>query len=278
MSEDWQIQLFRKSLKKKQKLAELEKILHPADGDKCLDLGCATGVVSYFLRRNGGTWFHADLEQKNLLATRDLIRENSVFRIDPMHMPLKDGSFDYVVSLDLIEHLDKDIACMHEINRILKEGSTLVLSVPAIGPFYIVNHVKRWFGMTPDVYGHVREGYTERKILWMLDAENFKVIESKTYSKFFTEFIEMLINVFYSKLRARKQDAGYKGSITPSSGDDVRKNKKILYLYRFIYPFTWFVSKLDHLLFLNRGYAFLILARKESKRIKDSGEDTHPTF
>jgi SAM-dependent methyltransferase len=226
----------------------------------------------------GGTWFHTDLEMNNLLATKKLIKANQAFQIDPIHMPLKNNCFDYVVSLDIIEHLEKDIACLHEIHRILKEDGTLVLSVPAIGPFYIVNHLKRWFGMTPDVYGHVREGYTERKLLWMLDAENFTVIETKTYAKFFTELIELLINVFYNKLRSRKKDAGYKGSITPSSDQDVKKNQKILFLYKFIYPFTWLISKLDHFLLLNKGYAFLIIARKRSDKKTEPAGDTHPTF
>ena len=112
----------------------------------------------------------------------------------------------------------------------------------------------------------------------MLDSEKFSIVQKTTYAKFFTELIEMFINLFYSKLRARKNETGYKGSITPSSGEDVKKNQKILSLYKLIYPFTWFVSRLDHLLFFNKGYAHLIIARKEPGRKTDPVVDTHPTF
>ncbi|OGL45278.1 MAG: hypothetical protein A2161_01505 [Candidatus Schekmanbacteria bacterium RBG_13_48_7] len=278
MEENWQIQLFRKSLKKKQKLNLLDQYVNTEDSKCCLDLGCATGVISYFLRKKCGKWFHTDLELNNLTATRNLIDNNSIFQIDPIHMPLRDNSFDLVVTLDLIEHLEKDIACLHEVHRILKDGAMLIISVPAMGPFYIVNHIKRWLGMTPDVYGHVREGYTQRKILWMLDSEKFKVVETKTYAKFVTELIEMCINVFYAKFRAKKQTSGYKGSITPSSGEDVKKQQKLLFLYRFIYPITWLMTQLDRFLIFNKGYAFFIIAIKEDKPEKDSKMDTHPTF
>lgn len=278
MEEHWQIQLFNKSLKKKQKLFLLNKIVNPNNNQLCLDLGCTTGTISYFLRKKGGKWIHTDLELKNLENTKDLIQDNKIFQLDPMHMPLRNEVFDLVVSLDLIEHLDKDIACVHEVFRVLKPNGTFIVSAPAVGPFYVINHLKRWVGMTPEKYGHVREGYTERKIRWILDSENFDIIQSTTYSKFFTEFLEFLINFFYSKLAGNKQKTGYKGSITPSSKEDVKKSAELLAIYKFIYPITWFVSQLDKLLFFNKGYAHLIVAKKVADRKSTSNLDTHPTF
>ncbi len=48
-------------------------------------------------------------------------------------LPLADQSFDGVLLLDVLEHVSDQQAVLREIQRVLKPGGTLVLSVPHRG-------------------------------------------------------------------------------------------------------------------------------------------------
>ena len=63
MPEPWALALFRKSVLKQRKLAEIERALGPTGDERCLDLGSDNGVISLLLRRSGGRWASADLTQ-----------------------------------------------------------------------------------------------------------------------------------------------------------------------------------------------------------------------
>ena len=45
--------------------------------------------------------------------------------------PFKNHSFQVVIMLDVIEHIEDDIACLHEARRVLRRGGMAVLTVPA---------------------------------------------------------------------------------------------------------------------------------------------------
>ncbi len=46
-------------------------------------------------------------------------------------VPLADASFDLVLLLDVLEHLDDDVGALREASRILRPGGTLLITVPA---------------------------------------------------------------------------------------------------------------------------------------------------
>jgi len=45
-------------------------------------------------------------------------------------LPFADRSFDLVCAFDIIEHVDDDEAALHEVQRIVKPGRTVLLSAP----------------------------------------------------------------------------------------------------------------------------------------------------
>ena len=51
---EWAVALFRRSVLKQRKLAEVAGMLGPTAGLRCLDLGSDNGVVSLLLRERGG--------------------------------------------------------------------------------------------------------------------------------------------------------------------------------------------------------------------------------
>ena len=47
------------------------------------------------------------------------------------NLPFGDGSFDLVTALDVVEHLDDDVAAFREMKRVLRPGGQILVTVPA---------------------------------------------------------------------------------------------------------------------------------------------------
>ena len=67
-SEPWQLRLFRRSLKKQQKLRTLLKVAGNVDGQKCLLITCGdnNGALNWHFRQHGGIWSWADAERDSI--------------------------------------------------------------------------------------------------------------------------------------------------------------------------------------------------------------------
>jgi SAM-dependent methyltransferase len=263
--EDWQLQLYKKSLKKKEKIDLLLKSLPDLRGKTCLEVGCARGTVSHFLRNAGGTWFHADTDRSNVAGAMALVK-NGVLQIPPNVLPFPDASFDVIVSLDYLEHVHDDQAAMNELKRVLKPEGILLISTPTTGPRFVLNRIKPIIGLTLDKYGHVREGYDLQDLSNRLKQQGYEVLASCTYSRFFTELIEMGINFAFVRILgkgAEGESSKRDGHITIGSQESFRKHQGSMKLYSVAYPFIYAFTRLDKV-WPFAGYALMLEARKKN--------------
>jgi SAM-dependent methyltransferase len=263
--EEWQLKIYKKSLKKKEKIDLLLKSLHNLDGKVCLEVGCARGTVSHFLRNAGGTWVHADTDRSNVQGAMSLVKRG-VLQIPPNVLPFPNSTFDVIVSLDYLEHVHDDDASMDELKRVLKPGGQLLISTPTTGPTFLLNKVKPAIGLTLDKYGHVREGYDLKDLTSRLQIQGYDIISSTTYSRFFTELIEMGINFAFVKVLGKGtegESAKRDGNITIGSQESFQKHQGSMKLYSVAYPFIYAFTRLDRLLTPLQGYALMIEARKK---------------
>ena len=106
-AEPWALALFRRSVLKQRKYAEIARALGPTDGLRCLDLGSDNGVVSLLLRRAGGRWASADLTMEAVASIRGLVG-TEVHQTDGERLPFADAEFDRVVVVDMLEHVVDD--------------------------------------------------------------------------------------------------------------------------------------------------------------------------
>ena len=260
--EHWQLKMVDKSLKKKEKRWLLNKHLNVDQSATILDLGCAQGILSFFLRKKGGTWISADQDYTNLETSQKLLKSNLV-QLGNGALPFRNESLDMVVSLDYLEHQENDLLCLQEIQRILKKGGLLVLAVPRTGFLFIQHKLRNLLGLKLEFYGHKREGYSLNLLKSKLSQAKLEYLKHKTFSRFFTELIELILNFLYIKIFSPTQIQQLRdGHIRPSTADEFHSRRKAFKVYSWIYPIVWLVTRLDRLFFFQRGYGLMIWAVK----------------
>ena len=84
-----------------------------------------------------------------------------------------------------------------------------------------------------------------------------------SYSRFFTEMLELLINFVFVKILSKRSQAEVEqGQIAPQSEEQLQSVKKTYRLYSLVYPIFWLLSRLDILLFFSDGYAPVVAAER----------------
>ena len=257
MAEPWALRLFRKSVLKQRKLAELAESLGPTDGLRCLDLGSDNGVVSLLLRRAGGSWASADLTDEAVDSIRALV-ETDVHRIDASALPFAEASFDRVAVVDMLEHAPDESAFVRELFRVTRPGGLLVVNTPHLKRS-LLRRLRHAIGQTDEKHGHLRPGYTDAGLRALLAAHGFAWQESRTYSRFFSELVDTAINFGVERLGKR---GSAKGMVV--TGADVAKHDKAFRLYSAIYPLVWTFSQLDRLVPAS-GYMLIATARRPAR-------------
>ena len=129
MSQDWALSLFRKSVLKQEKYRRITEMMDDPTGRRCLDIGADNGVISLLLRRRGGRWASADLDEHTVTSIRELVGED-VHQLEGARSPFPDRTFDQVVVVDYLEHIPDDRTAMAEIARVLRPGGRAVIVVP----------------------------------------------------------------------------------------------------------------------------------------------------
>ena len=133
-----------------------------------LDVGCGTGanleMLSQFGEAEG-----VDVSAEALTFCRERGLAN-VKQGAAEALPYKDNSFDLVTGLDVVEHLDDDLAGLKEMWRVLRRGGQAILFVPAF--------MFLW-GVQDDVSNH-RRRYTLKQLQRVLREAGFEV-ERATY-------------------------------------------------------------------------------------------------
>jgi SAM-dependent methyltransferase len=96
---------------------------------RILDIGCGTGgnleTLSGFGRAEG---VDISTEALDFCRARGL---NNVRQGAAETLPYESESFDLVTGLDVVEHLDDDVAGLREMRRVLRPGGRMLLFVPA---------------------------------------------------------------------------------------------------------------------------------------------------
>lgn len=260
----WQIKMFRRSIKKQQKLKALLELLGDSTGKKCLLVTCGdnNGALNWYFREHGGEWTWADVSGENNDQISNLLHE-PVYTFKDDDFPLPDEQFDYVVSIDVLEHLEEDQPFLRELKRVLKTGGRAVVTVPNGDARLLANKIKWRFGMTPEVYGHTRAGYTISELSAALRKSGLEPQDTGGYSRFVTEMIELVINFGYVRVLAKKRGGAEPGHIAPVSAGELKTHGLAYKAYSLLFPIARAISLLDHLLPARTNNAVIVSAEKQ---------------
>jgi SAM-dependent methyltransferase len=259
---DSALALFRRSVLKQAKLRRITDLLDDPASRRCLDIGADNGVISLLLRRMGGTWTSADLDERTVGAIRELVGER-VYRLDGARTPFPDGAFDQVVVVDYLEHIPDDAGFARELGRIVRPGGDVIINVPQLKPRSLLNRVRHAIGLTDEWHGHLRPGYTADDLRRLLQPA-FTVERSVTYSRAFSELVDTLLNGLYLALQRRNGGRASSAKGTVVTGSDVRRGGGQFLLLTVLYPFLWLTARLDALLWRQPGYKLILRARRRA--------------
>ena len=153
---------------------------------RILDVGCGTGANIQMLS-NFGVTEGVDVSAEAL----DFCRARGLSKVKQgaaEALPYEDASFDLVTGLDVVEHLDDDVAGLKEMRRVLSPGGRALLFVPAF--------MFLW-GVQDDI-SHHRRRYTLPELKARLKEAGLSV-ERATYANI-TFFLPILIGRVIMKL------------------------------------------------------------------------------
>jgi SAM-dependent methyltransferase len=136
---------------------------------RSLDVGCGTGANLEMLAQFGDTE-GVDVSEDALAFCRARGLSN-VRRGAAESLPYDDGEFDLVTALDVVEHLDDDLAGLSEMHRVLKVNGRALLFVPAF----------MWLWGVQDDVSHHRTRYTLPRLRARVEAAGLEV-ERATYA------------------------------------------------------------------------------------------------
>lgn len=106
----------------------VQRFFHSRPG-RLLDVGCGTGAT---LRTLGSFGLAVGLDYSRLALDYCRRRgQRALVQADAERLPFADGSFDAVTLLDLLEHVDDELA-MREVARVLRPGGWVFITVPAV--------------------------------------------------------------------------------------------------------------------------------------------------
>lgn len=102
---------------------------------KVLDFGCGEGeFIEYANKANiicdGADTFSGMYSVWEDMAINRLTKSNSIYKIIGGRIPIKDNTYDIVVSNQVIEHISNPLESLAEISRILKPGGKFIALFP----------------------------------------------------------------------------------------------------------------------------------------------------
>jgi SAM-dependent methyltransferase len=139
-----------------------------APGDRVLDVGAGFGRHVYECARRGADVVALDYAEDEVIQTRstlgamvdageiDIARFKGVLRGDATVLPFADSSFDVVITSEVLEHIQDDVAAIAEMVRVLKPGGTFAATVPAWFPEKVNWMLSDEYHAPKSPGGHVR--------------------------------------------------------------------------------------------------------------------------
>jgi len=178
------------------------KFLNKVDWETYLDLGCGDGFLLRVLNKkkyfDNKIVYAIDLSRNNINSVKRINKSFRCFVDDACNMKsIRASSIDFLVSTQLIEHVQNDESMVKEISRVLNKKGVVYLStifkkwtkshiynfflsvIPFIFCLFIFRKLHKCDGKWALDATHRREYTQDDQLLDLFRKNNLKVIESK---------------------------------------------------------------------------------------------------
>lgn len=165
-------------------IASMVSSICSARGGNILDVGCNMGLMSFEIARRlpAGKVLGIDTDRQFIKAAIEIKNQAGIpnvnFRVvsAPRIPSVPDNYCDVVLLIDVIEHIVDDRSLLQEVDRILKPGGVVIISVPTA-------NYPRVFGREfHKQVGHVRDGYSIEELRALLAPTRLKIEEYHHYT------------------------------------------------------------------------------------------------
>ena len=154
--------------------------LVPPDVSRVLDIGCGEGWLGNTIKSTRHcNIFGVELIEEAAQKSRKYYEQVSVANLDEIIPPFGDTKFDCIVYSDILEHLNNPLKVLYELNKLLSNNGTVILSLPNISHYSIILNLLR------NNFLYTKEGildethkkfFTSNSIQLMLDESNLEVV------------------------------------------------------------------------------------------------------
>lgn len=172
-------------------------------GSSVLDVGCGQGVLlARIVKHYGLKGMGTDVSSKSIsYAKSNFGGKNLRFiQADATKLPFIDNSFDYLVSFDVLEHIDKQNLAVFEMARLVKKGGRILVYTLQKNYRYTLDWVWQCLGF--DIFSraaHKKELLVDiQKLVSLFKANGMKVEKVELFDAFFTLGLDEAIMVLFS--------------------------------------------------------------------------------
>jgi 2-polyprenyl-3-methyl-5-hydroxy-6-metoxy-1,4-benzoquinol methylase len=161
------------------------KPLLPSQIGRCLEIGCGQGkTLEWIHTMTGASVFGVELVESEACKAR-LVAEVVVGNIELIQLPFPERSFDVILTLDVLEHLQHPWTSVRKLHQFLRPGGCLIASIPnvrhiaVLAPLLIAG---RWTYTDHGLLDrtHLRF-FTKRSAIELMECSGLKVDKVKTF-------------------------------------------------------------------------------------------------
>ncbi|OSZ80901.1 hypothetical protein CAP36_06580 [Chitinophagaceae bacterium IBVUCB2] len=137
---------------------------------KVLDIGCGTGWDLFKYKQKG--WKVSGVEPSKVASDIGNKQELNIFNGTLLEANYNDNEFDLIISSHSFEHIPNPNETMKEINRVLKKGGELIMSIPNYSGLNSRIFGKYWYYLTEPVHTFL---YSPKNIKKLFQTHGFEI-------------------------------------------------------------------------------------------------------
>ena len=175
----------------------LMRLLRRIPPGRLLEIGCGAGTLLYELSRMGFTRSALETSDQARGAAKHVNHDNP--KVDIFHQPQQKwlGEFDYIIALEVLEHIEKDEVALRQWSSWLCPSGALFVSVPA--------GMSRW--TESDIWaGHFRR-YEKAGLIELLQRVGFLILGFESYGFPLANLVEPIRARYHGKQLENERDS-----------------------------------------------------------------------